>query len=284
MQLIACIVATTIVLIILKYVGINKLNLWLILTINYATCFLISGSFTISINREISILIPEFKHLVLGALFVLGYLFTQLALNYHSLQKTSLFHRLSLLLPIATAFIILHQEFKLIQVPGFLLAIAAMYFLTMRKKKSISFTIKSSTFILFLVWLVNGSIDSLFVLFSQGPLSMLAQMAFLAPIFLIAFLFSALVSFIKTTGIPSSREWSYGISLGIANIAGVFFFMGGLNSFTDDAIFITLNHCGIILLASLVGAIFFKEKAGRRMWVGTFLALIAIAWLVFTDY
>lgn len=270
-------------LISLKYIGIKKLNPWVTLTINYVICFLVCLLILYIGNHEVLVLLPQTNHILIGILFVVGFYLNQRALNSHSLQQTTLFYRLSLVIPIAVSILFLGHPLHLIQVPGLIIAIVAMYFLTIKKGEKIKFQFTFSALILFLVWLVAGLIDTGFLFIAEETLSPLPQLANIGAIFIISTAFTFLVSVFDAPRKPTGNEWLIGGIMGFTNVAAVYFFVTGLGTFGDNATFITLNHCGIILLASLYGFIMFREKPSPRMWVGTLLAVIAITWLIFTN-
>lgn len=230
-----------------------------------------------------STLLPPLSQVTLGVLFVLGFLFTQVALEKNTLQKTTLFQRLSLLIPIFVAIFFLNETYSLIQTPGFILAIVAIYLLSVSGDRDVTLKFRSAAFLLFLVWLINGCIDSGFMLVSSASfMAELTQMGFLFPIFIISTILTAVVAMFRSSQFPGKWGLFSGIILGIANVASVYFFMDGLEAFEEDAVFVTLNHCGVILLAGFSGKLLFREVVTRRMWLGTIVAIIAIIWLTNT--
>ncbi len=270
-------------LITLKYIGIKDLNPWITLAINYTLCFVLCLVILYIGNHDTLFLIPSLVHIIIGVLFVIGFYINQRALNSYSLQQMTLFYRLSLVIPIAVSILFLGNPLKTIQIPGLLIAVAAMYFLTIQKGEKVKVQFTISALILFLVWLFAGMIDTGFLLIAQENLSPLPQIASINAIFVISALFTVIVSAVDAPRKPSRGEWQIGGLMGLANVAATYFFITGLGTFGDDATFITLNHCGIILMASIYGYLMFKEKTTPRMWIGTALAVTAIIWLIFTN-
>lgn len=283
MYLIASILMTSAMLITLKYIGIKDLNPWITLAINYTLCFVLCLVILYIGNHDTLFLIPSLVHIIIGVLFVIGFYINQRALNSYSLQQMTLFYRLSLVIPIAVSILFLGNPLKTIQIPGLLIAVAAMYFLTIQKGEKVKVQFTISALILFLVWLFAGMIDTGFLLIAQENLSPLPQIASINAIFVISALFTVIVSAVDAPRKPSRGEWQIGGLMGLANVAATYFFITGLGTFGDDATFITLNHCGIILMASIYGYLMFKEKTTPRMWIGTALAVTAIIWLIFTN-
>lgn len=259
-----------------------KVDLWTTLAINYIVCFLVSTSIPMMDKGLYFSLVPTISQFILGVLFVLGYMVTQLALKSITLQKTTLFQRLSLVIPIIVAALYLNQPIEIMELPGFLLAIVAIYYHSTEHGTRFRFNLGMGTLLLFLVWFLNGCIDTGFLLVSQETRTIYEQVAFLSPIFFIAMILSLCVALIRGIKLSLKYELQLGFILGLSNVAAIFFFMNGFQAFEEDAIFVTLNHSGIILLAGICGSYLFDEKITRRKWIGTTLAILAIIWLVFT--
>jgi drug/metabolite transporter (DMT)-like permease len=101
--------------------------------------------------------------------------------------------------------------------------------------------------------------------------------------FLVASLITLTSFFRKKLTIEKSAVF-YGILLGIFNFLNIYFYLRAHQSFANNptTVFATMNF-GVILLGTLIGAIYFKEKLSRKNVVGLVLAVIAITFVVISQ-
>ena len=68
-----------------------------------------------------------------------------------------------------------------------------------------------------------------------------------------------------------------GICLGIPNYFSIYFLIQALRNENLDSstVFIT-NNVAILLLSTIIGVLFFKEKLIQKNWLGIILAIISI--------
>ena len=69
-----------------------------------------------------------------------------------------------------------------------------------------------------------------------------------------------------------------GIVLGIPNYFSIYFLVKALRSdlFDSSGIF-TINNVGIVIISTLLGIVFFRERLSMKNWIGIILAIISIA-------
>jgi drug/metabolite transporter (DMT)-like permease len=72
--------------------------------------------------------------------------------------------------------------------------------------------------------------------------------------------------------------------LGLFNFLNIYFYLKAHQSFakTPTTVFATMNF-GVILLGTLVGAFYFKEKLSGKNILGLVLAVIAIIFVVLSQ-
>ena len=68
-----------------------------------------------------------------------------------------------------------------------------------------------------------------------------------------------------------------GIALGVPNFFSIYFLLRALQfEGLNSASIFTLNNVAIVMLTTLAGIVFFKEKLSLKNWMGIFLAVISI--------
>jgi drug/metabolite transporter (DMT)-like permease len=76
----------------------------------------------------------------------------------------------------------------------------------------------------------------------------------------------------------------FGGLVGLFNFGNILFYLKAHQSFSENpsTVFAGMNM-GVIVLGSLVGVLFFKEKLSKINFLGILLALIAIIFIVFSQ-
>ncbi|MEC8884395.1 MAG: GRP family sugar transporter, partial [Bacteroidota bacterium] len=68
-----------------------------------------------------------------------------------------------------------------------------------------------------------------------------------------------------------------GIALGIPNYYSIYFLVQALRHPTlESSTVFTLNNVGIVMVATLIGILFFKEKLSPKNWIGIAIAVVSI--------
>jgi uncharacterized membrane protein len=77
----------------------------------------------------------------------------------------------------------------------------------------------------------------------------------------------------------------FGSLVGLFNFGNILFYLKAHKAFSENpsTVFAGMNM-GVIILGSLVGLLFFKEKLSKINFIGIFLALIAIILIVISQF
>jgi drug/metabolite transporter (DMT)-like permease len=72
--------------------------------------------------------------------------------------------------------------------------------------------------------------------------------------------------------------------LGLFNFLNIWFYLKAHQSFAKNptTVFATMNF-GVILLGTLIGAVYFKEKLSKKNILGLVLAVVAIIFIVISQ-
>ena len=233
--------------------------------------------------------IPEFSQNIIPVYIVLGlflpFIFVMLAqsVRYTGIVKTDIAQRLSLFIPVLSAFLIFEEPYSFAKIIGILIAFTAIIFSIPWQKQNGN----PNTFWIYpvIVFIGMGIID---ILFKQiAKTENIPFTSSLLIVFIIAFtisiiylLYQVVVNRLKLTILNLVCGWI----LGIANFGNIVFYLKAHQTLSSQpsVVFSSMN-IGVILVGSAVGIILFKEKLSRLNYAGIILALISILILTLSE-
>ncbi|MFD2941890.1 EamA family transporter [Flavobacterium notoginsengisoli] len=216
-----------------------------------------------------------------GILLPIVFLFLALSIKFMGIAKTDAAQRLSLFIPILAAWLLFNEAFNTYKVIGVLIGFAALLFIL--KKQSDN---QENKWIYPAVVLFGfGLVDILFkkiALYTVVPYT--TSLFF---VFLIAFAVSILIVVYKLLVEKEKfglQNIPFGILVGIFNFCNILFYLKAHKAFAENpsTVFAGMNM-GVIVLGTIVGAYFFKERLSKINIFGLFLALIAIVFIVLSQ-
>jgi drug/metabolite transporter (DMT)-like permease len=158
------------------------------------------------------------------------------------------------------------------QIIGFCAAIFAIILINYRKGSGKG----GSRWSLLLLLLAGGSCDAMSKVFEQlGSNSLSAQFLFYT--FVIAFLLCLALMAWKREKITFASV-VFGVLLGVPNFYSVRFLLDSLNTIPAVIAYPTFS-VSTILVVTLAGVAFFKEKLSKRQWIALGIILLALALL-----
>ncbi|WP_396589652.1 EamA family transporter [Allomuricauda sp. R78024] len=216
--------------------------------------------------------------LALGVFFILVFNLMAKASQVAGVSVASVATKMSLVMPVIFGVIFYKESLSVFQIIGILLALAAVYFASM-KEKSIALS-KKALLLPLLVFLGSGIIDISMKYFQENHLDPKEVAIFSAMIFGFAALTGFVFIGIKAVKKPlkiNFRNIIGGIVLGVPNYFSIFFLIRALqNEGFDSAAIFTLNNVAIVMLSTLLGILIFKEKLSLKNWGGIALAIVSI--------
>lgn len=270
----------TLLFIILKLFSRLNINTIQALVTNYLVAFLMGllVSDTKFVWQEI-ILKPWYSgSLMLAFLFISVFYVTAITTQQNGLSAATVASKLSVVIPISIGFFLFNDSMGFLKLIGIILALIAVYFTT--KKEVGNFEETSNLTLPVLVFIGAGTIDASLKILQNYYLSTSEIPLFSSHTFLMAFclgLFFIGFSIIKNQTKIKGRNILAGIILGIPNYFALYYIIKMLTSnvFETSTIF-TIHNVAIVLLSTLVGIVFFKEKVNKRKGIGIALAVLAI--------
>ena len=279
--LILSILSSTVIFVVFKMFERFKIVTLHAIVVNYFVAF-----FCGFISHDQPVSLPEIMQfqwfpftLILGALFIIVFNLMAITTQRNGLSVVSVATKMSVVIPIVFGLIYYSESLGILKFFGILLALIAVYLASIKTKEGLA--IKSSN-LLFpaLVFLGSGTIDTT-IKYLEGKYVAENDVAlFSATIFAAAAIIGvSILSIHAFKGKLNFKPKSIigGIALGIPNYLSVYFLVLALRSdvLESSGIF-TVNNVAVVMISTLTGILFFKEKLLRKNWIGIGLAVLGI--------
>jgi len=282
MFLVLSILCSVIVGVIFKITRKYNSNPTQIVTYNYvfalALCYFTFSPDLIEVDEKA----PWNLYIAIGVLLPVVFLFLVASIKHMGIVKTDAAQRLSLFIPILAAWFIFKEEFNSYKVIGLVIGFLALLFILRKQSENV----ENKWIYPAVVLLGFGVID---ILFKQIALyTTLPYTTSLFVVFCISLGVASLIS-IYEIGIKNvklePKNILFGALVGIFNFGNILFYLKAHKAFAENpsTVFAGMNM-GVIILGSLVGLLFFKEKLSKINFAGIFLALISIILIVISQF
>jgi drug/metabolite transporter (DMT)-like permease len=253
--------------------------------------FLITLNYLCAIFATYACFRPEidFSHVAynsytvtLSVLLPLVFILLSLSIRHSGIIKTDIAQRISLVIPVACSYWIFNETIPAFRWIGIITGFMALFFILNKGARS---NRRTNPVYLVLVFLGYGIID---VLFKEVALQRsIPYTVALFYIFCGCFIFASLitvVSFFKKKLIIQKSTVFYGLLLGLFNFLNIYFYLKAHQAFAKNptTVFASMNF-GVILLGTLIGSLYFKEKLSKKNILGLVLAVIAIILVVLSQ-
>jgi drug/metabolite transporter (DMT)-like permease len=217
---------------------------------------------------------PWSIYISLGILLPSIFIFLAASIKHMGIVKTDAAQRLSLFLPLLAAWLIFNEDFNLLKITAFLIALPALLLILSKPAAN-----SNNKWIYPAVVLVGfGLIDILFkqiALYTSLPFtsSLFVIFAIALTLMIVAILYAVKIRKTRLTAV----NVLFGALVGAFNFGNILFYLKAHQAFADNpsTVFAAMNM-GVIILGSLLGILVFKEKMSTRNYLGLGLALISI--------
>lgn len=241
------------------------------LAANYLVCFLLAACYA-GFDRLFPAgdgLLPALGMGVFnGILYLGGFVMMQRSVKKNGVVLSSVFMKLGLLVPMALSIFLFGEMPTVLQIAGFILAVLAIILINFKKDGSSATAVGG----LLLLLLMNGGGDAMSKVFEEMGSPALSNQ-FLFYTFLAAFALCVLLV-IFTREKPDITSILFGLLIGIPNFFSAKFLLMALQDVPAVIAYPTFSVAGL-LVVTLAGVLFFKERLEKRQWVA--LAIIAAA-------
>lgn len=216
--------------------------------------------------------------LALGMLFILVFNIMAKTSQKVGVSVASVATKMSLVIPVVIGIVLYKESLSILKIVGILLALAAVYFASI-KESAISIS-KKKLMLPILVFLGSGIIDASINYFRETKLTSTEFPLFSSTVFAAAATTGLLFILLKAIKEPlkfNLKNILGGIALGIPNYFSIFFLLRALqNEELNSASVFTINNVAIVMFSTLLGIVLFKEKLNAKNWGGIALAVISI--------
>lgn len=207
-----------------------------------------------------------------GVLFLVSFMLLQWNTAQNGIVLSTVFMKLGLLVPISLSVLFFHELPTWPQVAGFGIALVAIVMINAQKNAGAS----RFRWELLLLLLIGGGSDAMSKVFKMlGPAALSNQ--FLFYIFAVALVLCVFLVLYKKER-PSIRDFLFGAAIGIPNFFSSKFQLRALEDL--PAVVVYPSFCvATMLITTLVGVFFFKERLQKLQWVAV-AAIIAALFLL----
>ncbi len=279
--LLLSVLASTLIFVVFKLFSKFNINTLHAIVVNY---FVACLSGIIGYGGRITISeIPNYDWfyytLGLGALFIIVFNLMAITTQRSGLSVVSVATKMSVVIPVIFGLLYYKDSLGIFKAIGILLALVAVYLASVKKKDGLKIQPKNLIFPV-LVFLGSGIIDTSIKYLEGSFVAETDVPLFSATIFFTAFSIGVLVLLFQKLRGKFQFKWKNilgGIVLGVPNYFSIYFLVKALRSglFESSGIF-TVNNVAIVMLSTIVGILFFKERLLLKNWIGIGLAVVSI--------
>jgi len=268
---------SVIVSILLKLAKRYHIDVLQAVTWNYSTAILLTWLiFKPQLHQQQSV--HSYTYLSAGILLPVLFLIIAVCVRVTGIVRTDVAQRLSLLIPILAAFLLFEEVLTPYKIAGIALGFVAIVCCIPQQSPVAMKAGKASWLYLLLVFAGFGVIDVLFkqiALFTDVPYT-----TSLFIILILAFITSLIFLAVHIYRKKTRFSWPHiliGWVLGAVNFGNILFYIKAHKALAKapSTVFAAMN-IGVIVLATLVGIIGFKEKLSLVNKIGIGLAVVAI--------
>ena len=274
-SLIASILASAFIAVIMRLSSDRVRSPLAMLFANYLVCTLLGIIYT-----DFQIFLPQVPgyfgtlgmSLINGCMYLGSFMLFQYSTRKNGVVLSSIFMKLGLLVPMAMSVLVFREFPSVVQLLGFGLAVTAILLINYQKGSE-----KGNLGIgLLLLLLLAGCGDAMSKIFNMVGNADLEDQ-FLLFTYGTAFILCTTVM-IGRREKPGMQELIYGALIGIPNFFSTKFMLAALIDVPAVVAFPTFS-VATMLLVTLAGTVFFREKLSKNQWIALVIILVALALL-----
>lgn len=270
---------SVIVSILLKLARRYSIDVFQAITWNYSIAIILTALFLKPQFGNLAAA-PVYSYAVLGVLLPALFVVIAASVRFTGIVRTDTAQRLSLLVPLLSAFLIFGEQFTLYKIIGIAIGLIAIVMLLIKPKDRYRDNrISKATWIYpLIVFLGFGLVD---VMFKQ--LAQVKEVSYTTSLFIV-YVLSFVLSFAGLVYLVVTKKakflWLhifFGWILGVANFGNILFYLLAHRSMSGSpSLVFSAMNIGVIALGTLIGTIVFKEKTSWLNRIGIVLAIIAV--------
>ena len=278
--LILAILSSSLISIIMKLSKNHVYNKIMMFVTNYIVCTICSLFFIGNLDgiENNEYIFPIWFGVLTGFGYLGCFLLLELNIRKNGVVLSSTFSKLGLLVPIFIAIIFYHETPSILKIIGIILAIIAIIIMNIEiKKKDIDSNGFNIMYLLLILLLLFGGLTDASSTIFEHTSDFKLKGLFLSIIFSSALFISLIILVIQHRKI-SIKDILFGLGIGIPNYFSSFFLLNSLNSLDAVIVYPTYSVSTIVII-TLVGVLFFKEKLKLNEIIGMVIIIGSIALL-----
>lgn len=245
------------------------------LATNYLVCSILGAlyaDFSLLGTQTAGISLTAMLGVLNGVILLAGLILLQRSTQKNGIVLSSIFMKLGLLVPFLMSILSFHEVPTGLQIAGFCIAVGAIVLINLKKGSQLQhFGIG-----LILLLLLNGGSDAMVKVFEVlGPGALSNH--FLCFSFSVAFVLCACLV-IREKERPDAKALLFGTLIGIPNFFSSKFLLGALTQLPAVVVYPTFS-VATMLIVTLCGVLFFKERLGKCQWLAFGAVLVALVML-----
>ncbi len=283
--LIICIVINALIGVAFKLFDKFKINVLQGIVVNYFTCVVTASvvygrpAIDTTTFQE-----PWIWHAAfLGLLFVVAFNILGRTVAIAGVMVTTIFQKMSFIIPVLVAVLLMSDSFGYLKILGILLAIASLLLLQWPKREDVS-KMKIGLLWLAITFITSAVIDTYLYLIEALEIAPNGNINFVASLFFFAGTYGSVAVLYQYFKNGISLQWKNvigGICLGIPNFFSIYLILYLLaHNWTGSELY-PLNNVGVIAVSSLFGIVIFKEGVTVLKVLGFFAAILSIIAILF---
>lgn len=283
LYLAGCILCTAAIITGLKEVQRRGMDVIHVITFNYFTASLTGLAFSPGALGNITAhgrVLP--LALLLGLLFFSIFFVMARVAHDIGMGFMTIVAKMSMIIPVLFSFLYYHEPLGPWQWAGITASLAAIWLVNLGKGRGEGEGLQLGGLLLILVlFLGNGVNDTLFKVFEKEFSAGIGTEDFLIGLFLTAGVIGSAVSgwrMARGGRTPALREAVGGLLIGVPNFFSILFLVMALPYFPGT--FYPLNNIGLLLVASLIGIVLYREHFSWLNLAGLGAAILAILLMV----
>ncbi|PCE63657.1 hypothetical protein [Sediminicola luteus] len=283
-HLLLSVACSTFIFLVFKLYPVYKVNTFYAIVTNYWVAFAVGWYYY---NGELGFTevfsMPWFPYtLALGVLFISIFNLMAKTSQTVGVSVASVATKMSLVIPVVLAVWLYKEQMGILRFTGILLALAAVYFASIKESKS-GFSYKMLVWPV-LVFLGSGAIDASLQYFENNMVAKTDLPVFSATIFGAAGCTGLLImgyKLFRNATLPKVKDGLGGLALGVPNFFSIFFLLKALGGFEETSVVFTVNNVAIVMVTTLLGIVLFQEKLSTKNWIGISMAVISIVMVAY---
>lgn len=279
--LLLSIITSTLFAISFKVIANKQVNAFQAIIVNYFSAC-VMGFYTTQSNVTIFNLYHQqwfYLAVFLGFVFIFClFLIAKVTAN-SGISVAQVANRMAVVIPISVAIIFYQDKLTIIKLIGIILALMAVYLVS--KKDEGAIQLKKQWWLMpFVIFVSSGVIDSSINYAQKYLLTQTDFDAFLATIFLTAFVIGILIVLFQILNAKSKIDMKAipsGLIIGVINFGTMYSIVQALNSnVLEPSVLFPINNLSILAVSTLTSVVIYKEKLSSKNWLGIAISLVAI--------